>query len=296
MRAQLQEQLEKRVKQCVQESLELGQTCPKIERKKESMMKRKAEIVKAKATGRLKEFGGKVNEITTVNYEAHFQYLVKHKGAFFIEEEVEERVAEFYKDVLVEDTEKNPYVSVDESNFILLEDEVDERDYKHFKYDRLKAVQYAENWWNSHNPAFKSFEVNCTNYISQCLHAGGGQMRGYPNRGKGWWMRDNNWSYSWSVAHSMRMYLSGSTIGIRAKEVSSPDDLLHGDVICYDFQGDGRYDHTTIVTGHDADGMPLVNANTSNSRKRYWAYEDSTAYTPNIKYKFFTIFDEAKVK
>ena len=38
-------------------------------------------------------------------------------------------------------------------------------------------------------------------------------------------------------------------------------------------------------------GMPLVNAHTYNSRMRYWAYEDSSAYTPNIKYKFFTIVD-----
>ena len=54
-----------------------------------------------------------------------------------------------------------------------------------FGYNRLKAVQYAERWWNDHNPTFKKFDVDCTNYISQCLHAGGAPMRGYPNRGKG---------------------------------------------------------------------------------------------------------------
>lgn len=117
-------------------------------------------------------------------------------------------------------------------------------------------------------------------------------MRGYPNRGKGWWMRSGNWSYSWTVANSMRWYLPSSNSGLRAEEVSSPDQLLIGDVICYDFQGDGRFDHTTIVTGKDASGMPLVNAHTYNSRMRYWAYEDSTAYTPNIKYKFLTITDD----
>jgi hypothetical protein len=46
------------------------------------------------------------------------------------------------------------------------------------------------------------------------------------------------------------------------------------------------------VTGKDASGMPLVNAHTYNSRMRYWAYEDSTAYTPNIKYKFLSITDD----
>ena len=160
-----------------------------------------------------------------------------------------------------------------------------------YQYNRLKAVQYAERWWNTHNPAYKKFENNCTNYISQCLHAGEAPMRGYPNKGTGWWLRSNNWSYSWTVAHSLRLYLPNSKSGLRAREVSSPDQLLLGDVICYDFEGDGRYNHNTIVTGKDAYGMPLVNANTYNSRMRYWAYEDSSAYTPNMKYKFFTIVD-----
>ena len=160
------------------------------------------------------------------------------------------------------------------------------------RYDRRKAVQYAEKWWNSYNPAYRKFENDCTNFVSQCLHQGGAPMRGHPNRGSGWWMKGQNYSYTWAVANSLRQYLPGSNIGLRAKEVKSPDKLLFGDVICYDFQGDGRIDHNTIVTGKDADGMPLVNAHTYNSRKRYWAYEDSSAYTPNIKYKFFTIEDD----
>ena len=80
-------------------------------------------------------------------------------------------------------------------------------------------------------------------------------------------------------------------MGLRGKEVQDPRELILGDVICYDF-GDGRINHFTIVTGKDAFGMPLVNAHTTNSRLRYWAYEDSSAYTKNIKYKFFTIVDD----
>jgi hypothetical protein len=116
-------------------------------------------------------------------------------------------------------------------------------------------------------------------------------MRGYPNRGTGWWLRNNNWSYSWAVANSLKIFLANSKSGLRAREVSSPNQLLLGDVICYDFEGDGRFNHNTIVTGKDANGMPLVNAHTYNSRMRYWAYEDSSAYTPKIKYKFYSIID-----
>src|SRR5699024_961161 len=85
-----------------------------------------------------------------------------------------------------------------------------------FEYDRREAVRYAEHWWNSYNPAFEAFDVDCTNYISQCLLAGGAPMRGAPDKGSGWWYQNNDWSFSWTVAHSMRWYLSGSTQGLQA--------------------------------------------------------------------------------
>jgi hypothetical protein len=209
-----------------------------------------------------------------------------------LEEETEERLAKFYKGALVMDEERIPneeYEPQPETAAPVFQEEGPER--LSYQYNRLKAVQYAERWWNSYNPAYKKFENDCTNFISQCLHVGGAPMRGYPNRGNGWWLQQANWSYSWAVANSLRLYLALSKAGLRSKEVSSPDQLLLGDVICYDFEGDGRYNHNTIVTGKDAYGMPLVNAHTYNSRMRYWAYEDSSAYTPNIKYKLFTILD-----
>ena len=52
-------------------------------------------------------------------------------------------------------------------------------------YNREAAVRYANTWWDSRNPAFPSFDVDCTNYISQCLLAGGAPMHGYPNRETG---------------------------------------------------------------------------------------------------------------
>lgn len=72
-------------------------------------------------------------------------------------------------------------------------------------------------------------------------------------------------------------------------EVERASDLYPGDVICYDFQGNDRWDHTTLVVAKDSQGMPLVNAHTDNSRHRYWSYEDSTAWTEDCRYKFFRI-------
>ena len=159
-----------------------------------------------------------------------------------------------------------------------------------FTYDRSAAVKYAERWWNSRNPAYRSFDVDCTSYVSQCLHAGGAPMVGQGNKSKGWWYSSGKaYSYSWAVAHALRWYLSSDGNVLNAVEVEDPEQLVPGDVICYDFNGDDHWDHNTIVTGQDWYGMPLVNAHSIDSRNRYWAYEDSPAYTDNIQYKLFHI-------
>lgn len=163
-------------------------------------------------------------------------------------------------------------------------------------YNRAAAVAYANQWWDSFNPAFPVFQDDCTNFISQCLYAGGAPMRGAPARDRGWWMTGQNerWSFSWSVAHSLRWYLETSKQGLRATRVNSADQLQLGDVIFYDFQGNGRIDHSTIVTRIEQ-GIPYVNAHTSNSINREYFYRDSTAYTPNMRYYFFQIADEFTV-
>ena len=160
-------------------------------------------------------------------------------------------------------------------------------------YNRQAAVDYANTWWDRHNPQFPAFQDDCTNFISQCLYAGGAPMRGMPNRSQGWWMvgLPERWSYSWSVAHSLRWYLETSTKGLMATRVSSAWELELGDVIFYDFTGDGRIDHSTIVTRIE-EGIPYVNAHTMNSKDRHYAYETSSAYTEQMQYYFFHIQDE----
>lgn len=167
---------------------------------------------------------------------------------------------------------------------------------RNIPYDRAKAQRYAETWWNKANPAYTSFEVDCTNYVSQCLVAGGAPMNYTGKRESGWWYQGMDggrelWSYSWAVAHSLKSFLASSKSGLRSEIVHSPRQLTIGDVICYDWDGDGRFQHNTIVTGFDAAGMPLVNAHTIDSRMRYWDYRDSYAWTPNTRYSFFHIAD-----
>ncbi|WCK55373.1 amidase domain-containing protein [Aneurinibacillus sp. Ricciae_BoGa-3] len=158
-------------------------------------------------------------------------------------------------------------------------------------YNRVEAVRYADLWWNDTNPGFLRFPDDCTNYVSQCLYAGGIAMIHTGDRGSGWWYQAtgtdaDTWSYSWAVAHSFRWMLEGGEV-ISAQRKADASALTIGDVICYDFDGDGNWDHTTIVVAKDANGMPLVNAHTIDSRHREWGYKDSSEYTENTQYLFF---------
>ncbi|MBD8500733.1 amidase domain-containing protein [Paenibacillus arenosi] len=163
-------------------------------------------------------------------------------------------------------------------------------------YRREMAVEYAELYWNEPNPQFLQFEVDCTNYVSQCLFAGGAPMNYTGKRELGWWYRGmiadrEAWSYSWAVSNSLEIYLTYNQSGLRAIAVDHPKELKLGDVILYDWDGNGHYQHSSIVTSFDLNGMPLVNAHTTNSRHRYWDYQDSYAWTEATAYRFFHITD-----
>jgi hypothetical protein len=170
--------------------------------------------------------------------------------------------------------------------------EVEERGMRG-RYDRVRAYKYAELWWNRFNPVFQQMKGNdCTNFVSQVLYAGGMPLVRGGSRSSGWWYDiggKHNWSYSWSVAHSLRLAL---TRVLHAQEVGDPRQLKVGDVICYDWDGDGRWQHNTVVVDFDGAGQPLVDAHTVASHRRFWTYRDSYAWTPRTKYSFFHIPDQ----
>lgn len=155
-------------------------------------------------------------------------------------------------------------------------------------YNRAQAVQYAALWWSSFNPVFRAFADDCTNFISQCLLAGGMPMEVTGRRDKGWWYLGPNeqWSYSWAVAHSLRWYLETSG---RAEKRDGARQLDLGDIIVYDWDGDGTWQHNTMVVGYEPTGEPLVAAHTVASWGRPWPYSDSPAFTDRTKYLFWHI-------
>jgi hypothetical protein len=125
------------------------------------------------------------------------------------------------------------------------------------QYSRSAAVDYAQRYALKPNPNYRYFSLSntggdCSNFLSQCLSAGGAKMN------SNWWYKhiddsthNDTWSISWAVAHSLYWYLKKNeaegTSTLKGLEVDNANLLELGDLIFYeDFNG--RIFHSAIVT------------------------------------------------
>lgn len=153
------------------------------------------------------------------------------------------------------------------------------------RYNRTLAVRYALRHWNRPNSDFANLDTigaggDCTNFTSQCLLAGGWPMdfrrTGYDTE---WWYRrigsdpfdaDFNdwWSCTWSLAELQFRYMEsngGEVLNVTAS-VRRARRLRRGDILYYDWDGDGHFTHSAIVTAHTRTGIPLVTYRTLRPR------------------------------
>lgn len=112
------------------------------------------------------------------------------------------------------------------------------------KYNRVEAVNYAIKYALEPNKQYKYFQSNnesggdCTNFVSQCLRAGGAPLD--YNNSRPWWydMKRGKASICWAVAHSLYWYLkknqSMNRNVIKGLEVEDISKLEIGDVIFYE--------------------------------------------------------------
>lgn len=117
-------------------------------------------------------------------------------------------------------------------------------------YNRLKAVEYAQTWWNARNPNYYNFDSlggDCTNFVCQCLVAGGIEM--LINIYDGWFYKSLDYRsasftgvnefYNFAIANNNKS-------GVKAK-VCNISNVEIGDVIQLKQTPNG-YNHTLIVT------------------------------------------------
>ena len=135
------------------------------------------------------------------------------------------------------------------------------------KYNREAAAQYAMKWALSRNTAYRDYENwggDCTNFISQCVHAGGITFDHDGNNIlKQWyWYSDMNRTPSWTAAEPFYKYIIGNNssdthnFGIYAEEVDYYD-LEVGDIVQLVYEDNLAY-HTMIISDVILDGNFLV--------------------------------------
>jgi hypothetical protein len=169
-----------------------------------------------------------------------------------------------------------------------------------FAYNGAAAAAYADTYWQNYNPAWPSFANqggDCTNFVSQALDAGGIAMRTSPpySGNAAWYMlqnRHHRWSYAppWINAQDQSIFLQhlpGVTIvasyyGVAPGQTVA-NNASQGDIVLYDWNNDGIYDHEAIITASDgtyADGSTnwdLVDAHTNNRYHAYWTLSQYNA-------------------
>ena len=116
-------------------------------------------------------------------------------------------------------------------------------------FDRKSAIEYAHRWALDRNPNFYNFEDiggDCTNYISQILHAGGCRM----DRSSviyGWYYNNaNDKSPSWTGVEQLYDYLiREKDYGVIAEEIDL-SAIEAGDIAQISFNGKS-FQHTPFI-------------------------------------------------
>jgi hypothetical protein len=135
-------------------------------------------------------------------------------------------------------------------------------------YNPAAAIAYAHRWAKGRNPRYYDFDKiggDCTNFISQCLFAGGFSMN-YAGDG-GWFYNNiNSRSPSWSGVEELRDFIVGNRgVGPRGYE-ADVYETRPGDIIQLHFGG-SRFEHSLFVVGSNG-GDPLICCHTYDSDNR----------------------------
>ena len=155
-------------------------------------------------------------------------------------------------------------------------------------YDPGAAVKYADTHvWNGadmsasgvfeeyYNPEYYNFNSvggDCTNYVSQCLYAGGLPQTPGAHSGYDCWYfsTENNRSDTWTRATILRRWL-GNNYG-RIVDSPTDADVYTGSPVFYSRSGGAVWNHATICVGVNSAGTPIVNSHNNDRYHVVWNY------------------------
>lgn len=118
-----------------------------------------------------------------------------------------------------------------------------------YYYDRKKAVEYAHRWAFDRNPLYFDYDKfggDCTNFASQVIYAGCGEMNYTPTYG--WYYIDSyNRSPSWTgVEYLYNFLVNNNGPGPIGEEVDMKE-IVPGDIVQVSFKKEKGYSHSPVV-------------------------------------------------
>lgn len=149
-------------------------------------------------------------------------------------------------------------------------------------YDRDAAVAYAREWAFGRNPRYMNFQGiggDCTNFISQCLHAGGAPMNF--TKDLGWYFNTaHDRAAAWTGVEYLYRFLTGeSRPGPKGKAIPIVE-IQPGDLIQLSFLK-GQFSHSLLVVGIGEVPAPdnvLIATHSNDSLDRPLSSYDIQAY------------------
>lgn len=157
-------------------------------------------------------------------------------------------------------------------------------------FSRQAAADYAVTWWDSRNPSYRSFDADCTNFISQAMYAGGWtHVSGLYLNASAWWYNSLNQSRSWinvDYWHDFACVHSG-----RTTKLTNPKSLYVGEVLQVDFTNNSSKDHSMIVTTKSSNDIFLTyhtNDTLDRSYNELAAIYTDALWYPHLVYTSFS--------
>ena len=128
-----------------------------------------------------------------------------------------------------------------------------------YTYNVSNAIAYADKYCINYNSAYNSYKGrggDCANFVSQCLYAGG-------------FKQDSEW-YKHSVAwiNVMKQIAHFKAYGTFLNATNS--NLIKGNPIYFDWNGDSTYDHATICVGRNNSGIAILDSHTKDLYHATW--------------------------
>lgn len=118
-----------------------------------------------------------------------------------------------------------------------------------YGYDRAKAIAYAHQWAYKRNPAYGDFSEmggDCTNFVSQCLHAGGAPMNYTPTFG--WYYNSlNSRAPAWTGVEPFYRFLTTNQKKGPYGWAAQMNQVQPGDVMQISFDGGRVWGHTALI-------------------------------------------------